>query len=409
MNRARLLQRFLRYVQVATTADDASTTSPSSPGQLQLGEMVVEELRGCGLQDVQQDAHGIVLATIPATLARPVPVVAFNAHFDTSPETRGDGVRPQVIERYAGGDIVLPGDSSKVITVAQCPALRDLHGHTLITTDGTTLLGGDDKAGVAIMVELAHYLQEHPEIEHGPIRLLFTCDEEIGKGPARVDLQQVGAAVGYTLDGGGQDGIDVETFSADLALVSIQGVNIHPSIAKDKMINAVRIAAAFLAGLPRECAPEQTADRDGFLHPYAIEGGVARVELKILLRSFQTEELNAFAALLRNQAAVTQREYPGAQIALEIRRQYRNMAEGLRTEPRAVDYACAAHRRLGREPKLGSIRGGTDGAQFTERGLPTPNLSSGQHNIHSPLEFASLDQMLAALQVAVEIVKRWAE
>ena len=409
MNRQRLLERFLRYVQVDTTAHDATEQYPSSPGQLHLGQMVADELRAMGASEVLHDAHGVVWATLLATLDRPVPVVAFNAHFDTSPETCGAGVRPRVIERYEGGDLPLSGDPTKVITAAECPALRSLLGQTLITTDGTTLLGADDKAGVAIMVELAQHLLEHRDIAHGPVRLVFTCDEEIGRGPSRVDLAQVGATVCYTLDGGGQDEIDVETFSADLAVVTVQGVNIHPSIAKGKMVNAVRIAGALLARLPPELSPERTADRDGFLHPYQIEGGVAKVELKILLRSFVTEQLAVYAEQLRSTATEVAAGFPGSQIDVEIRRQYRNMDDGLRREPRAVQYAVDAHRRLGREPKLTSIRGGTDGAQFTERGLPTPNLSSGQHNIHSPLEFASLDQMVAALEVAVEIVKRWAE
>ncbi len=409
MNRQRLLERFLRYVRIDTTAVEAADSYPSSCGQLELGRIVADELRTMGAGDVQQDAHGIVWATIPASKSNAAPTIAFNAHFDTSPETSGTGVNPQVIERYTGGDLPLPGDPTKVITAEHCPALDTLIGHTLITSDGTTLLGADDKAGVAIMVELAQYLWEHPQIEHGPVRLVFTCDEEIGRGPLHVDLGQVGAVVGYSFDGGGQNEIDVETFSADLAVVTVQGVNIHPSIAKGKMVNAVRIAGAFLDNLPADLSPERTADREGFLHPYVVEGGVAKVQIKILLRSFQTGQLGSYAGQLRNLAHQVAGEFPGSRIDVEIRRQYRNMADGLAREPRSVQFAVDAHRRLGREPKLTSIRGGTDGAQFTERGLPMPNLSSGQHNIHSPLEFASLDEMVAALEIGIEIVKRWAE
>ncbi len=409
MNRKRLLERFLQYVQINTTAIDSTDNYPSSPGQMELGKIVAEQLRQMGASDVTQDEFGIVMATIPSTVADEVPTIAFNAHFDTSPETTGDGVKPRVIDNYAGGDIPLTGDSAKIITVEKCPALADLIGKTLVTTDGTTLLGGDDKAGVAIMMEVGNHLLENPSLRHGPLRLLFTCDEEIGRGPSRVDLEKVDADICYTFDGGGQDEIDVETFSADLAVVTIQGINIHPAIAKDKMVNAVRITGAFLERLPRELAPEKTEERQGFLHPYVIEGGVAKVELKILLRSFETAQLADYAKQLEQYASDVSAQFPGSQIEVAVRKQYRNLGDGLKQEPRAVQFAVEAHQRLGRQPKLSSIRGGTDGSQFTERGLPTPNLSSGQHNIHSPLEFACLDQMLAACEVGVELVQRWVE
>ena len=304
MNAQRLLERFLRYVAVDTMANDQSVTCPSSPGQLELGKQVAEELAQLGLADVSHDEHGIIMATVPATIDAAVPVVAFNAHLDTSPETSGADVRPQVIRDYGGGDIRLPGDPSRVIAVADNPELKTLVGCTLITTDGTTLLGADDKAGVAIIVEAAQYLLEHPELKHGPIRILFTCDEEIGHGVDHVDLTKLGADVGYTLDGAGSDMIDVETFSADLAIVTVRGVNIHPSIAKDRMVNALRGAGSLLAKMPRESlAPESSADRNGFLHPYVIEGGVAEVTIKILLRDFDTAALSQHAALLSTAGA----------------------------------------------------------------------------------------------------------
>jgi tripeptide aminopeptidase len=242
MNRQRLLNRFLQYVRIDTTANEQTSNYPSTPGQLELGRLLLEQLRELGLADAGQNAHGIVTATVPGNLPGAPPVVAFNAHVDTSPETTGAGVQPQVIENYSGGDLVLPGDPGKVISVAGCPELAACLGHTLITTDGTTLLGADDKAGLAIIMELAQHLLEHPEIPHGPVRLLFTCDEEIGRGTQHVDLEQLGATVCYTFDGGGANQIDHETFSADLAVVTVKGVNIHPSIAKDRMINAVRVA-----------------------------------------------------------------------------------------------------------------------------------------------------------------------
>ncbi|MGI9517484.1 MAG: tripeptide aminopeptidase PepT, partial [Pirellulaceae bacterium] len=287
--------------------------------------------------------------------------------------------------------------------------LSDLGGKTLITTDGTTWLGGDDKAGMAIMMELANTLLENPDIQHGPIRLLFTCDEEIGQGALHVDVHKVDATVAYTFDGGGQDMVDIETFSADLATVTFKGVNIHPAIAKDKMINAIRAAGEFVDRMPHDLAPERTDQRDGFLHPYTIQGGVASVTLKIILRSFDTPQLAEYAEQLKHIARVVEEDVPGSQVNVQITRQYRNLGDGLKKEPRAAAYAQEAHRRLGRTPIPGIIRGGTDGSQFTEKGLPTPNLSSGQHNIHSPLEFACLDEMVAAGEVGIELVKIWAE
>jgi tripeptide aminopeptidase len=336
-------------------------------------------------------------------------VVAFNAHFDTSPETTGKNVRPQVIRNFDGADIRLSGDPSKVIAAKTCAELPAAQGQTIITTDGTTLLGGDDKAGMAIMMELANVVMESPELEHGPIRLLFTCDEEIGRGVWHVDLDQLGADVCYTFDGGGRDQIDQETFSADVAIVTITGVNIHPSIAKGKMVNAVRAAGELLSRLPSELAPEKTEGREGFLHPYTIEGGVAQVRIRILLRDFETSQLAVQADLVRLVARDVELAVEGVKIDVDVHRQYRNMAEGLGRDPRAVTLAVEAHRRLGRAPELAIIRGGTDGSQLTEKGLPTPNLSSGQHNIHSPLEWASLDEMTAACEVGLELVRLWGE
>ena len=408
MDRKRMLDRFLQYVRVDTTAREGATTYPSTPGQLELGKLVVAQLREMGISDASQDEHGIVLATIPANNGRSKPVVAFNSHFDTSPETTGANVRPQVIEKYAGGDIPLPGNPSQIITVDKCPALKNLVGKTLITSDGHTLLGGDDKAGMAIMMELAQHLIENPAIQHGPVRLLFTCDEEIGRGVQHVDIARVAADVCYTFDGGGQNDVDQETFSADLATVGLHGANMHPGIAKDKMINAIRMAGSFLEKMPRDVAPERTDGRVGFLHPYILEGSVAKSEIKILLRSFETVELEPLAQRLREIAREVEHEFTGGRVEVQIKKQYRNMRDGLIREPRAVEFAVEAHRRLGREPKLTIIRGGTDGSQLTEQGLPTPNLSSGQHNIHSPLEFACLDEMLAACEVGIEIIELWA-
>ena len=409
MNAERLLARFLQYVQIDTTANEASQSYPSSAGQWELGALLVRQLRALGLDDVQQDEHGLVWATIPATAAGDVPAIAFNAHLDTSPETSGTNVRPQVIRDYGGGDLVLPGDPQQVIRVIENPALEALHGATLITTDGTTLLGGDDKAGLAVIVEAAAYLTEHPEIPHGPIRILFTCDEEIGRGVNHVDLGKLGATVCYTLDGSGAGEIDVETFSADLATVTVRGVNIHPSIAKGRMVNAVRAAGEFLARLPHDrLAPEVTDGRLGFIHPYHLDGGVGQAVIKLILRDFETAQLARHADLLNELAADVEGVFPGVKIEVAITRQYRNMGDGLAREPRAVEYAEQAHRRLGIAAKRTIVRGGTDGALLTEKGLPTPNLSTGQHNPHSRLEWACLDEMVLAARVLVELVQVWA-
>jgi tripeptide aminopeptidase len=370
--------------------------------------MLVEELRGLDLRDAAQDEHGIVLATIPSTSTKACPVIAWIAHVDTSPETSGRNVKPIVHRDYDGKDIALPGDPSKVIRVAECPDLARLTGRTIITTDGTTLLGSDDKSGVAVIMETASFLVAHPEIEHGSIRICFTCDEEIGRGVDHLDLTKLGADVGYTLDGAGVGEIDGGTFSADLAVVKISGVNIHPSIAKGRMVNAVRLAGMLLDRLPRQTlSPETTADREGFLHPYRIEGGVAETTVRILLRDFDTERLKDKANLLHNVGRLLSADYPAARIDVAITPQYRNMSDGLRREPRAVAFAQEAMRRAELEPKLTIVRGGTDGSRLTEMGLPTPNLSTGEHNIHSPLEWTCLEEMEIAARVLVELARVW--
>ena len=408
MNKQRLLQRFLQYVKIDTTAVDESGNYPSSPGQMEIGKLLTQQMLDMGIADAHQDKWGIVYGTVPGNVES-APVVAFNSHVDTSPETTGKDVKPNVIENFDGQDIVLTGDASKVITVAGCSELADAKGKTIITTDGTTLLGGDDKAGVAIIMELANHLIENPDIPHGDVRIFFTCDEEIGHGVDHVDLEKVNATVCYNFDSGGQGLIDEETFSADMALVTFTGVNTHPAYGKDKMVNASRAAGRFLAGMPMELSPERTADREGFLHPYVLNGGVAQATLKILIRDFDTSKLADHAQILKDLAVSVEQECPGTTIDIEITQQYRNMADGLVNEPRAVAYAVEAHQRIGHSFKRTIVRGGTDGSRLTELGLPTPNLSSGQHNIHSPLEWACLDEMVAAVEVGVEIVKRWAE
>jgi tripeptide aminopeptidase len=403
-----LLDRFCRYARIDTQSDESATTYPSSSGQLQLGKLLADELRAMGAADVEQDSHGLVWATIPSTVKHGAPVIAWNSHVDTSPETSGRGVKPIVHSEYDGKDIVLAGDASKVLRVSDLPELARFTGKTIITTDGTTLLGGDDKAGVSVIMETAARLLARPNIAHGPIRILFTCDEEIGHGVDHVDLKKLGALVAYTLDGGSEGEIDDETFSADLAIVTITGVNIHPGLAKGKMVNAVRLAGLFLDRLPRvTLAPEATADREGFLHPYRIEGGVAEVKIRVLLRDFETTKLAEKAELLRAAARLLSAEFPSAKVDVAVTPQYRNMAEGLTKEHRALAFADAAMQRAGLNPKRCIVRGGTDGSRLTEMGLPTPNLSCGEHNIHSPLEWTCLEEMQSSVRVLVELARLW--
>lgn len=410
MNRRRLLDRFLRYVQIDTTAVTEADHYPSSPGQLHLGAVLVDELRKAGVADARQNQHGIVLATLPPTVPHAAPTIAFCAHLDTSPETSGANVRPQVIENYSGGDVLLLGPPSRMIRVADQPELAAMAGRTLITSDGTTLLGADDKAGVAVIMEAATWLMEHPEIPRGPVRICFTCDEEIGRGVEYLRPEMLASAVCYTLDGQGTDTIDVETFSADLAVLNIQGVNIHPGIAKGRMVNALRVAADFIARLPRTSAcPEATEGREGFVHPFEIRGGVAEVKLQVLLRDFDTAALAGWADRVRRTAAAACAAFPGSKFDLTIVRQYRNMSEGLARDPRAVEYAQRALERLGRKATLTSVRGGTDGSRLTEMGLPTPNLATGEHSPHSPLEWTCLEELIATVQWVLALVQTWAE
>jgi tripeptide aminopeptidase len=404
-----LLDRFLRYVQIDTQSNEASTTVPSSAKQLDLCRVLEAECRELGLADVSLDSYGIVLATVPATVAGHAPTITWLAHVDTSPETSGTDVKPVVHSPYAGGDIVLPVDPTKVIQVAENPDLKRLVGGTIITTDGTTLLGADDKAGVAVIMSAAAHLIAHPEIPHGPIRLCFTCDEEIGHGVDHLSLEKLDSVCGYTLDGEGAGMVDCETFSADQAIITVTGVNIHPSIGKGKMVNAIRILAEFLSRLPSDrLSPETTSGREGFLHPYQIEGGVAQATARILLRDFETAELAGYAALLSRIAADLRPKYRQASIDIRLVEQYRNMREGLADEPRALSKALEATRAAGLEPKQTIIRGGTDGSRLTALGLPTPNLSTGEHNPHSPLEWTSLEEMQHAVDVLVALAQGWA-
>ncbi|MCF7960241.1 MAG: peptidase T [Pirellula sp.] len=406
INRQKLLHRFLQYVRVGSAADPASASYPSSVGQLELGIMLVAQLLEMGISDAHQDEHGLIWGTVPSNVDGDAPTVLLNAHLDTSPEAPGDGCNPQVVENYDGNSItLLSGDTIDLIST---PELASLRGHTLVTTDGKTLLGADDKAGVATIMQCVQYWMENPNVPHGPIRVLFTCDEEIGKGTKHFDLQKAGAIVGYTLDGGAAGTIDVETFSADGATVTFHGRNTHPAVAKGKMLNSIRAAAKFIALLPTETlSPESTSDRQGFVHPFTMQGGVAETSIQFIVRDFETRKLETYIQLLKATMDRVLEEFPGMEGRINTVVQYRNMADVLRGFPKAIELAEQAFADLKFPCRRDSIRGGTDGALMSELDLPTPNLSVGQFNIHSVREFASLDHMVQAAQHVIRLVELW--
>lgn len=400
-----LLERFCRYVKVETTAVEETDKYPSSAGQLELGGLLAEEMKAIGLEKVSVDQYGIVMGTIPGNVK--APTIAWLSHMDTSPEASGKNVKPTIHKNYNGKDIKLPKGGT-IIKIADTPELLRLKGKTIITSDGGTLLGADDKAGVAVIMTAAAHLMQNKKIKHGPIRVVFTCDEEVGRGCDKVDIKKINAKCAYTLDGEDEAGLENETFSADLATVTVTGQNIHPGFAKGRMINAVRLASEFIARMPwQRLAPEATDGKDGFLHPYIMEGGAPQMKMKILLRSFHTPELKEQAKILKNIAATLEVEFPGAKIDVKVTKQYRNMIEHLKKEPRAVKLAAEAIKNAGLEPKFQSIRGGTDGSRLSEMGLPTPNLSVGMHNFHSEREFACLEQMQSSVNILVELAKLW--
>ena len=405
------LDRFLRYVRIDTRADERFATCPSTPGQLELQRLLAEELREIGLSDVDVDSNGYLTATIPATSAKAnVPTIGFIAHVDTSPEMPGADVRPIVHRNYAGGDIVLPDDPSAVLRVANDPALAARIGDDIVTASGLTLLGADDKAGIAAIVTATEHLMRHPEIPHGKIRLAFTPDEEIGRGADRFDVARFGAACAYTLDGGARGELEYESFSADAVIVTFKGFNTHPGYAKGKMINAIRMAADFLAALPRrELAPEVTDGYDGYLHPYQMDASVDRTTVKVLVRDFVTAKLAEKEALVRRLAESVVAAYPGGSVDIRIEESYRNMREILDRHPAVVENAREAMRRAGVEPIERPIRGGTDGSRLSFMGLPTPNLFAGEHNFHSRLEWVSAQDMEKAAEVIVQLAVVWHE
>ncbi|HYT76617.1 MAG TPA: peptidase T [Vicinamibacterales bacterium] len=405
-----VLDRFLRYVQVDTRGDDRSTTCPTTPGQLALQQMLASELRTIGLEDVSVDDNGYLMATIPATAANLAvgPAVGFIAHVDTSPEMPGVDVKPIVHRRWNGGDIVLPDDPSAVLRAADQPDLAAQIGHDIVTASGTTLLGADDKAGLAAIVEAASYLLAHPEVAHGPVRIGFTPDEEIGRGADRFDVARFGAVCAYTLDGGNAGELEYESFSADVIRLTFVGFNTHPGYAKGRMVNAIRAAARFVDRLPRETlSPETTDGYDGYVHPYQMEASVDRTSVRVLLRDHVTAKLREQERLVRALADGVAAE-TGTRVDCEVQEQYRNMREVLDLHPHVLERARAAIRAVGLTPIEKPIRGGTDGSRLSFMGLPTPNLFAGEHNFHSRLEWTSRQDLEHAVRVIVELARLWA-
>lgn len=403
-------ERFLRYVQIDTQSDPLSTSHPTTEKQKDLGRLLADELKKIGLADAHMDEWGYVYATIPATTDKKVPVICFCAHVDTAPDCSGTNVKPILHKNYQGDDLVLPDDTTQVLRMTEYPYLQKLIGHDIITASGTTLLGSDDKAGVAEIMDLANFLQQHKEIKHGEIKILFTPDEEVGQGTAKVDMQKLGADFGYTLDSGDAGALEDETFSADGVQVIIHGVISHPGYAKGKMINAMKIAGEILAALPKDrLSPESTDGKRGFIHPVRIEGIAEKCTIDFIIRDFETAGLQKKEDYLRTQIEERLRTYPKASFEFKVTEQYRNMKEVLDLHPQVVNYAKEAIERAGLQLKMESIRGGTDGSRLSFMGLPCPNLFAGEQAIHSKLEFISIQDMNKAVETMVHLVKVWEE
>ncbi len=403
-------ERFLRYAVIDTQSDPASPTCPSTEKQKDLGTLLVKELLEMGVNDAHLDEHGYVYATIPANTDKQVPVICFCSHMDTSPDCTGKDVKPQIVKNYRGGDIVLKADPGQIIRVADNPALADQIGNDIVTTDGTTLLGADNKAGLAEIMDAAHFLIRNPQIRHGAIKILFTPDEEIGRGVDKVNLTKLGADFAYTIDGETAGNIEDETFSADGVTITIEGVSTHPGFAKGKMEHAIKIAAAIVARLPKDtCSPETTEGKQGFLHPIGISGALEQATLGFIVRDFADQGLKEKEDLLEAIARDVMKDFPHSSYRMEIKQQYRNMKRVIDRHPKIVDNAMEAIRRAGLTPKRSSIRGGTDGSRLSFMGLPCPNIFAGEHAFHSRTEWVSVQDMEKAVQTIVHLAMIWEE
>ncbi len=405
-----VLERFLRYVKIDTQSSEESTTFPSTEKQKELGKILVEELKEIGMQNVEMDEYGYVYAELASNTEKDVPPVGFLAHMDTSPEVSGANVNPIIHKNYSGGKIVLPADLSQVIDPEEHPDLKNKIGHDIITADGTTLLGADDKAGIAEIIDAMRLIIENPEIKHGPIKICFTPDEEVGRGTEKIRLDRFGAKFAYTVDGETLGEIENETFCADTVILTIQGFNCHPGYAKDKLVNAIKIASDFIEQLPKnKLSPETTEGREGYVHPYVINGGVDSTTIKILIRDFEEAGLKEKEEFLKKLAEEVVSKYPKASFKFEVQESYRNMRYVLDKYPHVVQYALEAVERAGIRPKLSIIRGGTDGSRLSYMGLPCPNIFAGGHAFHSRNEWISVQDMEKAVDVIVNLVKLWEE
>lgn len=405
-----VLDRFLRYVQIDTQSDATSPTCPSTEKQKNLSRLLVEELRAMGIEDAHLDEHGYVYATVPATTDKDVPVICFCSHVDTAPDCSGEGVKPIVHKNYQGQQITLPDDTTQVLRLADHPELKNQIGNDIVTASGTTLLGADDKAGVAEIMDAAHFLMTHPEVKHGKIRILFTPDEEIGRGVDKADMEKLGAKYGYTMDGETVGSIEDETFSADSATVEIQGVAVHPGFAKGKMEHAIKIAADIVSRLPKyHLSPETTEGRQGFVHPTGIEGSLESAKINFIVRDFTEEKLQEHEALLEKIMTEVLLHYPNSTGKLTVKEQYRNMKVVLDKHPEVAQYAVQAIERAGLTPRKSSIRGGTDGSRLSFMGLPCPNIFAGGHAFHSRQEWVAVQDMEKAVETIVHLVMIWEE
>src|ERR1700720_3275680 len=403
-------ERFLRYAVIDTQSDPASPTCPSTAKQKDLGALLARELQAMGIRDAHLDDHGYVYATIPPNTDKRVPVICFCSHMDTSPDCTGKDVKPQIVRNYRGGDIVLPADPTQVIRAAEHPALKDQIGNDIITTDGTTLLGADNKAGLAEIMDAAAFLTSNPQIKHGTIKILFTPDEEIGRGADKVDLKKLGADFAYTIDGETAGNIEDETFSADAATITIEGVSTHPGFAKGKMEHAIKIAAAIIDRLPKDtCSPETTEGKQGFLHPIGITGALEKATVGFIVRDFTDAGLKEKEALLEGIVKAVMKDFPHSTYRLEIKPQYRNINFFIDCFFFFFFFFMEAIRRSGLKPVKTSIRGGTDGSRLSFMGLPCPNIFAGEHAFHSRLEWVSRQDMEKAVQTIVHLAMIWEE
>ena len=403
-------ERFLRYVVIDTQSDPDSPTCPSTEKQKDLGALLAQELRDMGLADAHMDEFGYVYATIPANTDKQVPVICFCSHMDTSPDCSGRDVKPQIVNNYRGGDIALPGDATQIIRAGEHPGLANQIGSDIVTSDGTTLLGADDKAGLAEIMDAAYFLINNPQVKHGAIKILFTPDEEIGRGVDKADLKKLGADFAYTMDGEAAGNIEDETFSADAAIITIEGVSTHPGFAKGKMEHAIKIAAAIVERLPKHtCSPETTEGKQGFLHPIGISGALEQATLSFIVRDFTDEGLKQKEELLKTIIKDVMKDFPRSSYRLQIKQQYRNMKQVIDRHPQLIDNAMEAIRRAGLTPHKSSIRGGTDGSRLSFMGLPCPNIFAGEHAFHSRLEWVSVQDMEKAVQTIVHLAAIWEE